>query len=167
MRISTDQLGELLHHDKLGRFGPIQTMQVNRDLGFARLLKDANQGWVDSNATEEHFPITEKGVREVGLEFYEFDRVVTGTEAAEQIEADGYQCEGLPEGLVFAAANPIAQLRRPIVLLASRWQLSDGSVLVPYLDGGDGDQRYLYLYNLIDEFVPDYQFLVSRKLPQT
>lgn len=151
------------YNDKLGRFGRIYHINVNYDLGFDRLLKAADQnGGVNSEITAEHFPIERKGIREVAIELYEFDRTVKGPEPVEEIEANGYQLEGVPELLAFAAANPMEQLRRPVVQFRDRWQDSNGDVCVPGLDWG-GDVRYLNLYCLGDGFCPYYRFLVSRK----
>lgn len=77
------------------------------------------------------------------------------------IEEEGqYQLEGIAELLAFAKANPMAQLRRPVVALGSLW-MGRGCADAPYLGGAFS--RHLGLHYLGNEFHPNFQFLVSRK----
>ncbi len=165
-RIGGEVLQRLLenpdrYNDKLGRFGRRFDLKVNYDLWVDRLVAANRFDWKNDNVSSAHFPAERKGVREVTVDLYEFDRTVTGEEAAAQIAADGYINEDVSSLLTFGKEYPIEQLRRPIVAFGSRWQdSSDWNVA--YLDG-DGDRRDLSLGSLRDDFGPDCRFLVSSK----
>lgn len=166
-RISSEVFQRLLENpnrydDKLGRFGRRYDIKVNYDLGVDRLVVANNFNWKNDAIISAHFPVERKGVRDVAVEFYEFDHTVTGDEAVAQIEADGYINEDLSALLTFGKDHPIEQLRRPIVALGSRWQASDGDWGVACL-GRDGDERALDLRLFHYDFGPDYRFLVSSK----
>ncbi|HBV58050.1 MAG TPA: hypothetical protein DEB73_02190 [Candidatus Magasanikbacteria bacterium] len=166
-RISGEVIQRLMENpdrydDKLGRFGRRYDIMVNYDLGVDRLVAANKFNWKNNDVTSAHFPVERKGVREVVVEFYEFDRVVTGEEAAAQIEADGFVNEDVPTLLTFGKEHPIEQLRRPIVALGSRWLGSGGRWDVAFLDRLGG-RRVLNLNWLHFDFYPDYRFLVFSK----
>lgn len=166
-RISGEAIQRLIenpdrYNDKLGRFGRQFDFKVNYDLGVDRLVAANKFNWKNDNVSSTNFLVERKGVREATVELYEFDRIVTGEEAAEQIEANGFVNEDVLTLLTFGKEFPLEQLRRPIVALGSRWQDSGGGWGVACLGRG-GDGRDLDLDWLHDDFYPDDRFLVSRK----
>lgn len=146
---------------QMGRFGRLYDLKVNYNLGVDRLVEISQFGYKNERITSAHFPVERKGVRDAVVEFYEFDYTVTGEEAA-AIEAEGYVNEDVSTLLAFGLKYPLQQLRRPIVVLGSRWQDADD------IWNGVGlytinDERGLYLFRPSYKFRPLYRFLVSRK----
>jgi hypothetical protein len=155
-----------MSNGKLGRFGRLYDLKINCKFDVDRLVKLSQFGWKDERITSAHFPIEGKDVREVEVEFYEFDRTVTGEEAAAQIEADGYVNEDVRTLLNFGMLYPLEQLRRPITVFGSRWQDADdiwNGVGLYTIDSVDRGERGLYLFRPSYNFRPLYRFLVSRK----
>lgn len=154
-----------------GRFGLVYPIVVNRDLGLERLVAETRHPWlnVDRRINEpSNFPIEGTGIREVKVEFYEFEETVDGLDAEYEIEKNGYQLEDLPEALALVKLKPIEQLRRPIVVIGHKSRLPEwpGKVSTPHLVpcfDRDDDQRYLGLRRFENKFDTRYRFLVSRK----
>lgn len=147
----------------LGRFGRKYGLVVNYDHDVDRLVHDNRfTGYVNGDVNTVHFPEERRGIREVTVEYYEFEETVTGREAARRIEEDGYVNEDVHALLTFGKEHPIEQLRRPIAALGSRWR-DGGNVYAPFLVDVGGVKCGLRLCSLDDEFTPYYRFLVSRK----
>lgn len=152
------------YREDVGRFGRMWPVTIDGNLNAGKLIDLGKYGWKNPDATAEHFPYVRKGQTNVTLELYEFDDTVTGSEAEQKIDADGYQLEESDALLTFGIKYPIEQRRRPVVCIGknSRWQHRDGLVCVLCL-GLDHSGRDLNLYRFEEQFNPRCQFLVSRK----
>lgn len=142
-------------------------LMVNYDFSVDWLVKCNGFSYCNEDVTSANFPMWEMGVRDVTLEFYEFDYAVDYDYASKQIEATGFVSQDIITLLTLARYHPCKQLRRPIVSLGS--QCPDrygkpGDQCVPALVSSAG-QRGLALISQRMVFHPEYQFLVSRPQP--
>jgi len=120
---------------------------VDYTRSLAEMLKDGRFDSVNSDITENHFPITKRPNGEVEMKLFHFNRAMDSDEAIKEMDKEGYRPAELPEGLAYAKANPDEQRRYPIALLGSVWQDWGGDRSVPYVPClcGDGGGRVLHL----------------------
>jgi hypothetical protein len=128
---------------------------------FKSLLAACHQAWVNSDITEDHFPLLDDGTKGP-VEEYCFGKTITGLEAERQLKKMGYKLIGMKRGMEYIAAHPDNQLDHPIIVLGAQWQFPIGNVYVPYFCRFNG-KRYLYLIWIGYEFFSHCRFLVSRE----
>jgi len=135
---------------------------VDLDSSFEAMIEAGNYRSVDRNITSENFPVKEEGTYELELEYYEFNKVVTGEEAIKFLEEAGFRPVTLSEFLAFHSAYPIWLDNFPIAVLGSCWRDSDDDLCAPYFVE-DQEGRYLDLRKLNRGFIPHCYFLAVRK----
>lgn len=126
------------------------------------LLASCKQNWVNSDVTEEHFPLVDDGTVNPVEECCLGHDVSTGKKAEAELKKLGYKLVGMKRAMEYIAKHPDSQLDHPVVVLGAQWRHPDGHVSVPYFDRND-DKRDLHLGWIDDEFNSFCRFLVSRE----
>ncbi|MBU0649025.1 hypothetical protein KJ969_02910 [Patescibacteria group bacterium] len=147
--------------DKRGSVN-IYEVVVDYDQPFAKMIEACKLDWVNEDITVEHFPVKSKGKKKVKLQLYQFDRMVTGTEASKLLDEAGYRPANPAELLAFGKKFLDKQRQFPIVAMGSSWRSPDGRLYVPVLYE-DADERDLDLHWLGGDFGPHCRFLVVGK----
>lgn len=101
------------------------------------LIRSLKFNWVNSDLTEERFPLTP--VRSSEYKLYHFDRHISSEDAISEMEKDGYIPASIHELLLWKDWND----KDFVVALGSVGEVH-GYRSVPYLDG-DGSERGLSL----------------------
>ncbi len=148
----------------VGRWGRIWPVTIDGNLSVEKHIDLGNYGWKNPEATADHFPYLRSGHTKVNVELAEFDDTVTGPEAEEWLDNNGYKLEDSDALLNFGSDYPIEQRRRPIVCIGknSRW-LGPGRLrYVLCLDNGLLG-RGLCMCSFGNRFALCCRFLVSPK----
>ena len=116
---------------------------VNYKRTIADSVKAGNYDWKNADITDENFPSTENGEREVEMALFHFNKQISSPNAIAEMEKAGYRSATMKELLAFGEKNPELQRQFPIVALGSVVRLFDRRH-VGYLHG-HGSRRYLHL----------------------
>ncbi len=130
---------------ELVRGRPSYEVIVNRDLSRAESIEAGKYDWVNSDITQEHFPVKGSGKQNVNIVLFHFNRTITSDEVIAEMEKAGYRPADIDELLGLGVVNPDLQKEFPIVGLGSVWRGPGGSRRVPYLGWG-GVERDLDLH---------------------
>lgn len=121
-----------------------ETYRVIVKPSFEEMLRFANQAWVDSDFTEEHFPFAPCDFGEFNPELVHLGRVVSTQEVITYMRGQHLIPVNHAVLLGIAGTYPHLQLQFPLVALGSSWLVPGGDRSVPYLCR-DGDSRRLRL----------------------
>jgi hypothetical protein len=99
---------------------------------------------VNSDITEEHFPVSPELFTSEGSKVFHFGRAMTTAQVEAAIRAEGYEPDPIEKLLAYGQDHPDEQRLYPIVALGSSWVDRYGDRGVPCLYEGDG-QRGLSL----------------------
>ena len=131
-----------------------------------RLISDGKYDSVNSNITDENFPVPENFVLGSDPKVFHFDRSISSEDVVKEMDKVGYRPAMIWDLLDFGAKNPEEQRKYPIVGLGSvgwgEW-LPLRSVS---LDGRDSE-RCLYLRWWGRDWFARCRFLGVRKVSQT
>ena len=105
-----------------------------------QLIKSLKLDYVNSDITEENFPLTEEGKID---KIFSFKKYRTSEEVISKMDKEGYRPANIYEMLAWAKEDWNG--KDWVVALGSRWQGPFGDRLVPYLYRDSGP-RSLYLH---------------------
>ncbi len=89
--------------------------------------------WVNSDITEEHFPMNIPVAYDVEYKLFHFGRDISSENAIKEMKKEGFQPATLPELLVLGETQPELQKEFPIVALGLMWRYPYGHRHVPLL----------------------------------
>ncbi len=135
---------------------------VDYKMTLADMITTGKYDWVNSDITQEHFPVAGKGTIELKAELIHFGKPMSTDNVLKEIDRRGLRQATLPELLAFGAKYPERQREFPVVALGSVWALSGGDRFVPYLRERDSS-RLLSLDWYDDVWFGDCRFLCVRK----
>lgn len=118
---------------------------VDYSRSLAQMVEAGEYDWVNSNISEENFPIEGDECHELRIVLFHFGRVMDSDEVVAIMKREGFRPAKIEELLALGEAHPNLQKEFPIVGLGSVWQDRDGLRHVPHLYKL-GSKRYLYLY---------------------
>ncbi|MBI3825639.1 MAG: hypothetical protein HY294_06575 [Candidatus Rokubacteria bacterium] len=119
------------------------SVAIDYTQSLAAMIKAGHYNWVNSDITEQHFPIT-PGPKDVSFELVHFDRLMYTDAVLAELEKRGVRPATLPELLAFGAKYPEKQREFSVVALASVWRHWQSSLCAPSL-WGRADGRLLLL----------------------
>jgi len=133
---------------------------------FRKTLQEAIQAgkydWVNSDITQDHFPVQGGVQKEVEAVLFHFNRIVTSDQAISEMEKQGFRPATIEELLALGASYPELQKQFPILALGSVWRHPSGSLYVPYL-AWRGCGRDLHLHWLGHVWGGHCRFVALRK----
>lgn len=141
---------------------PFYKVVVDYTKTLAEMISVGNYDWVNSDITNDHFPVKGEGKQEQELVLFHFNRAISSDDAMKKMEEDGYKPAVIEELLALGESQPELQRQFPIVALGSVWRDSDGGRRVPSLDWCDAE-RDLDLSAFELDWREDYRFLARRK----
>lgn len=108
-----------------GRFSEeIFPVTVDYNQSFRDMIKAGRYDLIDSEISEEHFPIDGQGRIETNLVLVHFNRKMSSDAVLKELEQRGLRPGMLPELLAFGAKYPDIQRQFPIIALGSSWTRS-------------------------------------------
>lgn len=138
---------------------------VDYDLSFDAMIAACRCDWVNSDLTEQRFPIKGKGKVDFESALFGFDHSISSNDAIAIIrsadKARPWEPAETEHLLAFGAAYPDEQRKYPIVALGSVGEVS-GCCCVPYLSGS-GSGRSLGLRRFDYGWDSRCRFLAVRK----
>lgn len=134
--------------------------KVNYSRSISDSVKAGNYGWKNDDITNQNFPSTESGEKEVDGAIYHFNKTTTSPDVIAEMKRDGYRPATMKELLAFGEQNPELQRQFPIVALGSVARL-DGSRHVGCLCGS-GSERNLRLSYFGNGWLGHCRFLAVR-----
>jgi hypothetical protein len=129
---------------------------------LADMIAAGKYDWVNSDITQEHFPVKGEGKVESELVLVHLNRTASTEEVLKELDNRGLQPATIAELLAFGAKYPDKQKEFPIIALGSVWQPPHGHRLVAYLHEHASD-RHLYLFWYERGWPGSSRFLASRK----
>ncbi|MBU6500273.1 MAG: hypothetical protein KGJ89_00345 [Patescibacteria group bacterium] len=139
---------------------------VYYSLTLSRMIAAGKYDWVNSDITEEHFPVlrANRGKEKVVVELIHFNRDIDSDGAVRGLDRMGFRPAELPELLAFGAAYREKQREFPIVALGpnSVWRGRRGDRFVVCLGRGSGG-RVLYLGCFDGGWISICRFAAVRK----
>lgn len=140
-----------------------QTFKVCVDYtcNLGQMIADGNYDWVDSDITQEYFPVQGQGKQEREIVLFHFNRVVNSDEAIKEMAQADCSPAAIEELLALGKAHPDLQRQFSIIALKSVWRNPDGYRYVPYL-GRSGTERNLYLTYCDYDWDEDCRFAAVR-----
>ena len=137
--IESDLRGKIA---KLLVFKTLRVFKVICDCGktLTEMINDGNYGYVDSNITQQNFPIQRSGRRQMEVALFHFDRIIVSEQAVAEMDKVGYRPATIEEFLALGASQPELQ-NDPMVALGSLWHGLSNKCFVTCLcwSGGDRD----------------------------
>lgn len=118
--------------------------------------------WVNSNITQDRFPVQGSGRQEVEVVLFHFNRVISSDDVIAELDKVGYRPANPAELLALGASQPELQRNFPIVALGSSWREADGARNVLYLCRSVAG-RVLRLFYFGDGWFEDCRFAAVRK----
>ncbi len=118
-----------------------ETYRVIVKPSFEEMLRFANQAWVDSDFTEEHFPFAPYDFGEFNLELVHLGRIASTKDVIIHMREQHLIPVGHAILLGIAGTYPHLQRQFPLVALGSSWLDPDDNRLVPCLDRYGGNRR--------------------------
>ena len=118
---------------------------VNYDRSVADSLKAGKYDWTNSDITDENFPSTEKGKREVEFGMFHFNKTMGSEDIIAKMKLEGFRPATMKEKLAYGEKNPEEQRKHPIVALGSVAKLNGDRRVGCLLSVGSGryaDLRY-------------------------
>ena len=137
-------------------------LHILTNLSLKDRITRGKYGWVNSDITEEHFPVDIPADYEAEYELFNFSRSFGSEAAIAEMDKDGFRPATLAELLVLGETQPELQKQFPIIALGSLWLHSPGYRVVPVLYLHDG-KRELLLDWFEHDWNDDYRFLAVRK----
>lgn len=125
------------------------------------MIAAGRYGRVNSNITEENFPIKGSGKVDLNLELVCFNKYISSNEAIAELKKLGMRPATLPELLAFDEKYLEEQRKYPILALGSVWRDWDGRNAPCLWDGSDGRRLRLYWIEVV--WGGDCRFLVVRE----
>ena len=142
---------------------------VDCALSLDRMIKAGKYDWVNSDITEERFPVNSIADAEWEFKMFHFDRSISSPDAVTGITADDatkpWQPAGIEHLLTYGKNNPDEQRKHPIVALGSVGEVN-GCRGVPYL-GRCGSERSLDLVYWDGDWGACCRFLAVRKVSKS
>lgn len=135
--------------------------RVDYNQTLTEMINVGKYDWVNSNITQEHFPIEGEAAQEVDLVLVHLNRWARTSEVEAEIKKQGLRPADLAELLAFGAKYPDVQKQFPIAALGSVWVSPSGNRYVPYLDGSWNGERGLDLRWYEDHWDDYWRFLAA------
>lgn len=121
------------------------TLPVNHHRPVSDGIRAGHYDWVNPHITEQNFPTTQQGTKEVAVQLIHFNRTMsTDDQALAELDKQGLRPANLQECLAFGEKYPDVQREFPIIFLGSVWRSPGGDRRCPYLSWC-GSGRNLYL----------------------
>lgn len=97
-------------------------MIVGASKSFADLLTACGQDFVESDFTEENFPLVDDGTADLPVEEYCFDKELEDGAVIGALRRRGFEPVGVKRAMEWIAANTDAQLKHPIAVIGVKWK---------------------------------------------
>lgn len=137
-------------------------LHILTNLSLKDRIARGKYNWVNSDITEEHFPVDIPADYEAEYKLFNFSRSIGSEAAIAEMDKDGFRPATLAELLVIGETQPELQRQFPIIALGSVWRGSVGSRRVPELSLAGGELR-LGLGWFGDVWDGRHRFLAVRK----
>ena len=142
---------------------------VDCALSLDRMIKAGKYDWVNSDITEERFPVNSIADAEWEFKMFHFDRSISSPDAVTGITTDDatnpWQPAGIEHLLTYGKNNPDEQRKHPIVALGSVGKVG-GNRSVPCLSRDDS-RRDLSLNAWGGDWDARCRFLAVRKVSKS
>lgn len=138
------------------------TLHILANLSLPDRISRGKYDSVNSDITEEHFPMSIVADYDVEYDLFRFNRDISSEDAIQEMERDGFRPAMLTELLALGEAQPGLQKQFPIIALGSVWRISSNCHHVPALHW-DGGRRRLFLSWFESDWFTPYRFLGVRK----
>ncbi|MBU2539652.1 hypothetical protein KJ786_00610 [Patescibacteria group bacterium] len=146
----------------VGVVRPIYNLTVDRTKTLAEMIKAGKYDCVNSDITQEHFPVVGSGKEEKEFILFDFKRNISSDDAIAEMSQAGCEPGDIADLLALGSDQPELQRQFPIVALKSSWRVPGGCLLVPCLCSLADDRR-VPLRSFGSAWYEDDRFLGRRK----
>jgi len=140
----------------------VYNLTVDYTKPLMEMIKAGKYDQVNSDITQENFPVVGSGKKEKELVLFQFNRRILSDDAIDEMSKAGCDPGDIVDLLALGEDQPELQRQFPIVALKSSWRHPAGSLRVPYLCGR-ADDRDLNLYYFENDWNEGGRFLGRRK----
>lgn len=139
-------------------------LTTDRSSSLPKMIKAGRYSLVNSNITQDHFPVEREGKKELEVTLFHFNRslfseeVISEEEIISEMEEQGFRPAGIKELLDSKEQYPDLKKESPIAALGSVWLTPDGDRMMPFLDW-DSYGCLLCLYRIENKWSTVWRFL--------